>query len=63
MRVGVYAAMAANCSRVQLAKLAHTQPGKQWLDVGIYQNRHWKVKIKTVRCRNADVTTMTSPLP
>jgi hypothetical protein len=48
MRAGIYAAMAHNCSRVQLYSMAQTQKGKQWLDVGIYKNRHWKVRVKTV---------------
>jgi hypothetical protein len=48
MRAGVYAAMGANCSRVLLYKLALTKAGHEVLDVGIYQNRHWKVKVKTV---------------
>lgn len=49
MRAGIYAAMAHNCSRVQLYNMAQTAKGKQWLDVGIYKNRHWKVRVKTVR--------------
>ncbi len=48
MRAGLYAAMAPNCSRVQLYRLARTQAGKGVLDVGIYQNRHWRVKVDTV---------------
>ncbi|KXZ50192.1 hypothetical protein GPECTOR_17g829 [Gonium pectorale] len=48
MRVGVYAAMAANCSRVLVHRVAQSKAGREVLDVGIYQNRHWKVKVKTV---------------
>ncbi|GFR49118.1 hypothetical protein Agub_g10914 [Astrephomene gubernaculifera] len=48
MRVGVYGAMAANCSRVLLQRVGGSREGRQVLDVGIYQNRHWKVKVKTV---------------
>ncbi|KAG2482883.1 hypothetical protein HYH03_018226 [Edaphochlamys debaryana] len=48
MRVGVYAAMPFNCSRVLVNKVGLTKAGSEVLDVGIYQNRHWKVKVKTV---------------
>lgn len=48
MRVGLYGAMAANCSRVQVHRLGQSKEGKELLDVGVYQNRHWKVKLKTV---------------
>ncbi|PNW79812.1 hypothetical protein CHLRE_08g367750v5 [Chlamydomonas reinhardtii] len=48
MRVGVYAAMPFNCSRVLINKVGQTKAGREVLDVGIYQNRHWKVKVKTV---------------
>lgn len=48
MRAGLYAAMAANCSRVQLVRLAAKPSARQWLDVGIYKNRHWRVKLSTV---------------
>ena len=48
MRAGVYAAMGANCSRVLMYKLGLTKAGHEVLDVGIYQNRHWKVKVQTV---------------
>ncbi|EFJ50159.1 hypothetical protein VOLCADRAFT_103989 [Volvox carteri f. nagariensis] len=48
MRVGIYGAMAANCSRVLMYKVAQSRAGQEVLDVGIYQNRHWKVKVKTV---------------
>lgn len=48
-RVGLYAAMAHNCSRVIVHKLSTTPEGKQWLDYGIYKNKHWKARhIKTV---------------
>ncbi len=47
--MGVYGAMAFNCSRVLLYKVAQTRAGREVLDVGIYQNRHWKVRVKTVR--------------
>ncbi len=48
MRVGLYGAMAANCSRVQVHRLGQSKEGRELLDVGVYQNRHWKVKLKTV---------------
>jgi hypothetical protein len=41
--------MPANCSRVLLNRVAQTRAGREALDVGIYQNKHWKVKVKTVR--------------
>ncbi|GIM13398.1 hypothetical protein Vretimale_16542 [Volvox reticuliferus] len=40
--------MAYNCSRVLINKVAQTAGGREVLDVGIYQNRHWRVKVKTV---------------
>jgi len=40
--------MAYNCSRVQLIEMAERQEIHKWLDVGIYKNRHWRVKVKTV---------------
>ncbi len=50
MRAGLYQAMAANCSRVLLYRLAQTDEGRALgLDVGIYQNRHHGVRVKTVR--------------
>ncbi|GLI63234.1 hypothetical protein VaNZ11_006123 [Volvox africanus] len=48
MRVGIYGAMAFNCSRVLINKVAQTAAGREVLDVGIYQNKHWRVKVKTV---------------
>mmetsp|Transcript_8754 Transcript_8754/g.18672 ORF Transcript_8754/g.18672 Transcript_8754/m.18672 type:complete len:391 (-) Transcript_8754:207-1379(-) len=48
MRAGIYAAMAHDCQRVRLYQLAQTPAAKEWLDVGIYKNRHWRVKLKTV---------------
>lgn len=48
MRAGVYAAMARNCSRVLVYRMANSRAGQKWLDVGIYKNRHPHVKLKTV---------------
>eukprot|EP00955_Chlamydomonas_euryale_P035044 349961-Chlamydomonas_euryale.AAC.18 len=44
MRAGIYAAMDAECSRIRLYRLSQTPAGKRTLDVGIYKNRHWRVK-------------------
>lgn len=49
MRAGIYAAMSADCSRVRLHKLGQSPAAAGILDVGIYKNRHWKVKLRTVR--------------
>lgn len=48
MRAGIYAAMDAKCARVRLYHLAQTPAGRRTLDVGIYKNRHWRVKVHVV---------------
>ncbi|GAX77762.1 hypothetical protein CEUSTIGMA_g5205.t1 [Chlamydomonas eustigma] len=45
MRAGIYAAMDAHCSRVRLYRLGITQAALGRMDVGIYKNRHWAVKV------------------
>ncbi len=48
MRAGIYPAMDANCSRVRLYKLGQRRAGRGKLDVGIYKNRHWSVRVPLV---------------
>jgi hypothetical protein len=45
MRAGVYAAMDAQCPRMQLYRLAQTPASQGLLDVGIYKNKHWRIKV------------------
>ena len=48
MRAGIYPAMDARCSRVRLFELGQTAAAKGRVDIGIYKNRHTKVKVPLV---------------
>ncbi|KAG1671399.1 hypothetical protein FOA52_011896 [Chlamydomonas sp. UWO 241] len=48
LRAGMYAAMDVQCARMQLYKLAQMPVSQGLLDVGIYKNKHWRVKVPLV---------------